>query len=158
MSDYQCEEYDADKHPNCISEGKPQCLKCAEGRVAQREDRPKIDTSTQKSTLDVIIAVKESQPLSESELRLCVLSLSSLLHFTEEYLSDLAKHEPPAGSSFSHKIAFTEANRWIVQKFKVQKGPMMTWLGANNIPGNPEYEQSYQMFKNIYKDATGDEL
>lgn len=48
MSDYRCEEYDADNHPNCISLGLPQCLKCAEGRFAQRE-KPSVSIREQEA-------------------------------------------------------------------------------------------------------------
>lgn len=42
MSEFYCEEYDADKFPNCISEGKPQCLKCAEESPQSKEVTPPV--------------------------------------------------------------------------------------------------------------------
>lgn len=42
---FHCREYEDDRHPNCISEGKVQCSACALGRDGRRQEAFESETS-----------------------------------------------------------------------------------------------------------------
>lgn len=111
-----------------------------------------------RSTLQIIIAVKESQPVTEEELRLALLALSSINHFVQHDLDALieAIEEGRAAPFLKMKAEFSKGNR--ERLFQGIKKDPQEWLGPGNIPGNPEYEARMKTAKNIFKRATGIEL
>ena len=111
-----------------------------------------------RSTLEIIIAVKENEACTNEELRLALLAEASFLYFTESNLQDLLEALDKRRDGIVTDLRISEAKRWIEDKFKAQKKDPSEWLGPANIPGNPEYEARYKMMKGIYKAATGEDL
>jgi hypothetical protein len=110
-----------------------------------------------RSTLDVIIAVKESQLATEEELRMCIVAMAAFAYFTDTQLDDLIGDFHHANPHV-RAIRLSEAKEWQETKFNAQKKPMIEWIGEHNMPGHPEYEERMKLFKKIAKDATGLEL
>ena len=108
-----------------------------------------------RSTLQIIIAVKESQPVTEEELRLALLALSGINHFVQHDLDGLieAIEEGKPAPFLKMKAEFMKGTR--ERLFQGIKKDPREWLGPGNIPGNPEYDQRLKMAKNIFKQATG---
>lgn len=111
-----------------------------------------------RSTLEIIIAVQESQPVTEEELRLALLALSGINHFVQHDLDDLieAIEEGKAVPLLKMKAEFSKGTR--ERLFQGIKKDPREWLGPGNIPGNPEYEARRKMGKAIFKQATGIQL
>jgi hypothetical protein len=109
-----------------------------------------------RSTLGIIIAVKESQPVSEEELKLALLVMSAIDHFLEADLRSLAEaveqNKPAAKLRAKFGIELLE------RMFHARKKPPAEWLGPTNIPGNPEYEQRLATGKKLFEKATGQKL
>jgi hypothetical protein len=111
-----------------------------------------------RSTLEIIIAVKESQPVTEEELRLALLALSGINHFVEHDLNGLieAIEAGKPAPFLKMKAEFCKGTR--ERLFQGIKKDPREWLGPGNIPGNPEYEARMKIGKAIFKKATGVEL
>lgn len=107
-----------------------------------------------RSTLEIIIAAKESSPVTEEELKMALLAESGFLYFTEKRLSQFVE-AIESGKKMLIDFAMSEAKHWEQTKFDAQKKDPTEWLGPTNIPGNPEYEARYAMGKRIIKAATG---
>lgn len=109
-----------------------------------------------RSTLDIIIAVKECQPVTEQELRLAVVALSAMESMDQRALRDLAEKviegKPTAKLKAQFILQETET------RFKSRKMPVDEYLGPGNIPGTPENVERVRVAKAIYKKATGDDL
>jgi hypothetical protein len=95
-----------------------------------------------RSTLEIIIAVKESQPATEEELRLALLVMSSIDHFVRHDLHELA--EAVEAGRLSATWRAKEAMGTLERMFHARKQDPREWLGPDNIPGNPAYEQRYR--------------
>lgn len=111
--------------------------------------------TTQPSLLDIIIAVKESQPVSEADLRLALLAQTSIEYFIEKELQDLIEAVLAGKPSASMRAEF--ANGTLERMFKARKKPPAEWLGPTNTPGNPEYERRYAMGKKLIEKVLGPE-
>lgn len=109
-----------------------------------------------RSTLDIIIAVKECQPVSEQELRLAVVALSAMESMDQRALRDLAEcvveGKPSAKLKAQFLLQETET------RFKSRKMPVDQYLGPGDIPGTPENSERLRVAKAIYKKATGEVL
>lgn len=110
-----------------------------------------------RSTLDIIIAVQESQPATEEELRTCIVAMAAFDYFTSSNLAKLVE-AIDSGKQVRIDIYKSESKKWAETKFCAQKKPMIEWVGEDNMPGNPEYEARRKMFKGIAKAATGLDL
>ena len=114
---------------------------------------------TERSTLDICIAVKEAEDeISDEELRLCVAAMCGIEHFYREALINLIEliREDKPMAMLKMKAEF----HWgtVEQMFEGQKKPMTEWLGPGNIPGTPEQQQRLALGKKIFKQATGIDL
>ena len=111
-----------------------------------------------RTTLEIIIAVKESQPSTEEELRLALLAMNSIEHFLNNDLQKLIeciRQYRPMGSL---KMQAEFAWGTIERMFNAEKMPPDEWLGPGNIPGTPQYERRLELGKAIFKQATGIDL
>lgn len=109
-----------------------------------------------RSTLSIIVAVKDSMPVTEEELKMALLALSAVDHFrrgTIDRLSDAIEKKSVA-------LGFLSAEAVKQKKFLMEglQSDPIEFLGVGNIPGNPEYEDRMKFHKKIVKDATGIEL
>jgi hypothetical protein len=118
-----------------------------------------------RSTLEVIIAVEESQPATEEELRLCIVCLKNVLHFTEHSVNEMLdavelaeEANGPMPMPTHLRMRIDECARVRESMFQARKRPMDVWLGPGNTPGNPEYEERRKMAKAVFKKATGIDL
>lgn len=108
--------------------------------------------------LEVICAVKDCEPVTEEELKLCVCCLSAKLHFAErerDKFVELIKENKPR-QLLDFRVACVEKDREIT--FKSNKMPMDEYLGPGNIPGTPEQRGRMQWAKNVFKQATGETI
>lgn len=111
-----------------------------------------------RSTVDIIVAVKECQPATEEELRLALVAMSAIEHFVRtdlQKLIDAVEEGKPAGV-IEIKAAFAKGT--ISRMFKAIKMPVDKWLGPGNTPGTPENTKRLAMAKKIFKRATGLDL
>lgn len=111
-----------------------------------------------RSTLEIIIAVQESQPATEEELRLALLALSGINHFIQHDLDDIVEAitEQKPFAILKMKAEFSKGTR--ERLFQGIKKDPREWLGPGNTPGNPEYESRRELAKKVFKRATGVEL
>lgn len=104
----------------------------------------------------VIVAVKDSLPVTEEELKMALLVMSSVDYFRHKYLRDLVK-AVDGKNEVVIAIGLSAAKQSEETLFAAMKNDPLVWLGTN-IPGNPEYEENMRMYKRIAKNATGIEL
>lgn len=104
-----------------------------------------------RSTLDVIIALKESQPVTEDELRFALLALSNIDYFIKRSLGDLVEAVEADKASAKLKAAFAKGTR--ERMFQAMKQDPQVWLGPGNTPGTPEYAERYALAQKVAKAA-----
>jgi hypothetical protein len=109
-----------------------------------------------RSTLEIIIAVKECQPTTEEELRLALMAMSSIEHFIKEDLKSLVEAVEKGGASAKLRAQFARGT--LERMFYARKKPPNEWLGKENVPGTPEQKERLATAKAIYKAATGETL
>lgn len=105
-----------------------------------------------RSALDVMIAVQDNAPASESELRCCVEYLRTTQHFLKAKLTKLCE------AVENHRLeSFWAAESRVFLKtlFDANKAPMDKWLGADGIPGSAGQQKSLEWAKRIFEKATG---
>lgn len=109
-----------------------------------------------RSTVEIIIAVKECQPVTEQELKLALLAQTGIEHFTRTALLDLieAIREGKPTVKMKAEFAWGTAERL----WNAGKKPPDEWLGSDNIPGTPEYAARLEFGKALFKKATGVDL
>ena len=108
-----------------------------------------------RSTLEIIVAVKDSTPVTEEELRMALLALSGIEYFSASHVRRFAalKNADPL-----FEFLRAEAERWGTERFNALKKDPLEWLGPTNIPGSTEYKDRMALGKKIVKSATGLEL
>lgn len=104
-----------------------------------------------RSTLDIIIAVKESRPVEHEELRLALLALSSIDQFLGNSLNGLIEAIEEGKSSAKLKAHFAKDIR--ERMFQAMKQDPAVWLGPGGIPGTPEHDKRYRMALAVAKAA-----
>ena len=104
-----------------------------------------------RSTLEIIIAVKESKPVEVEELRLALLALNSIDHFRSNSLNDLIEAIEENAKSIKLKANFAKDMR--ERMFQAIKTDPAKWLGPTGIPGNKEHDDFYRLAKDIAKKA-----
>lgn len=97
------------------------------------------------NTLEIIIAVKESKPVSEQHLRLALLVLNSIDSLHKRELRNLIG-AIRQGSELA-KLKADLASETLDRLFDAMKKPPAEWLGPENTPGNAKYEQLYDASK-----------
>lgn len=109
-----------------------------------------------RSTLEIIIAVQEQQPVTEEELRLALLAMSSIEHFLKNDFQSLIEAVLDGKPTARMKAEFSRGT--IEKMFQALKTPPDKWLGASGIPGTPENLRQREIAKRIFKAATGEDL
>ena len=109
-----------------------------------------------RSTLEIIIAVKESQPVTEDELKLALLVMSSVDYFLTNDLRQLADAVKADKPSAKMRAGFADGT--LERMLAGKKKSPDEWLGPTNTPGNPEYERRLKAGKALFKAATGQDL
>ena len=109
-----------------------------------------------RSVLEIIIAVKDQQPATDEELRLCIVALSAMQTMDGMQLHELA--ESVIDGTASAKLRARHVMREAEIRFKSMKMPVDKYLGPRNTPGTPENDRSVRIAKNILKKATGIDL
>lgn len=104
-----------------------------------------------RSTLDILIAVKENQPVTPEELRLALVALDSIHHFTKNSLNDIIEASEERPQTLALRIAFAKQTR--ESMFRAIKTDPSVWLGPENIPGNPEHDRRYRAALALAKKA-----
>ena len=103
-----------------------------------------------RSTLNIIIAVKEEEPVTEDELKMALLVMASVNYFYQKSLRDINEaHKDSKLGWLSFKIK--DGVKLIERMITAQKEDPLKWLGVENIPGTKEYEERYRLSKKIYK-------
>ncbi len=113
-----------------------------------------------RSTNDIMIAVRECDPCTDNELRLCITSLQARLYFAEKAADDMVEAIEAAvdGKAASAKLRAGFWRNEAEMRFQSIKMPVDEYLGPGNTPGTPEYAERLSLSKAIVKQATGMEL
>ena len=109
-----------------------------------------------RTTNEIIIAVKESQPVTAEELRLALLASSSIEYFLKKSVRDLIEAIVEKKPSANLKAEF--AKRTLDDMFQAGKTDPQKWLGPDNIPGNPGYDKRLEWGKRLFEKVTGEKL
>lgn len=109
-----------------------------------------------RTTLQIIIAVKDCEPVTEEELRLALCALSGIEHFIRTDLEKLI--DTVLNKERLAKFQAEFAKGTIERMFNAIKKPPDEWLGPGNIPGTPENNERMRWAKAVYKKATGEDL
>ncbi len=111
-----------------------------------------------KTTLQIAIAVQECQPLTEEEMRLAIQALSQINYFIGSELDKLidAIEEQKSPQLVRMRVTFARDIR--ERMFQAAKKPPSEWLGPEYTPGTPEYKERLRIAKAIFKKATGQEI
>lgn len=111
-----------------------------------------------RTTNEIIIAVKESQPVTTEELRLALLAQHGISYFYEHSLQKLIEAilEKKPQVMLEFKAKFEQGT--MERMFQAIKTDPEKWLGPANIPGSQEYADRLKWCKNIYERDTGEKL
>ena len=109
-----------------------------------------------KSTNEITIAVQECEPLTDEELRLCIMSLKARLYFAEKAANEMADAIEAGSASAKMRAGFWQ--RDAETRFQSKKMPVDQYLGPADTPGTPEYAERLRVGKAIFKKATGMDL
>lgn len=106
---------------------------------------------------EIQIAVQHAEPdITDEELRLCVESLRTIIHFYSTSLLDLIAAVEQGKPSVKLKASF--AMETVDRMFAAQKRTPREWLGEDNIPGSDTYNRRLELGRKIFKAATGKDL
>lgn len=104
-----------------------------------------------RSTNEIIIALKECEPVEYDELRMACLVLNSLLFFSHNNIKRLLKGGTGAEITKNMEFPHAHADLGISKtEYEAMKKDPVEWLGADNIPGTPEYMERYKISKAIF--------
>lgn len=110
-----------------------------------------------RTTLEIIIAVKESQYVSFEELRLALMALSSIEHFEKNALDELIEAveatEPLDSNGRAAKLRASFAKDTRERMFQALKSDPEKWLGPGGIPGTKEHDERYRAAIAVAKKA-----
>lgn len=109
-----------------------------------------------RTTLEIIIAVKECQPVTEEEMKLALLAMSGIEHFIKKELMDLIQAIREDKPTVKMKAEFAWGT--VERMWNAAKKPPDEWLGPDNIPGSPEFAARLKWGKALFKKATGVDL
>jgi hypothetical protein len=85
---------------------------------------------------DVIAALKECRPVSNSDLSIALLALSNVEQFTNKRLNDLEK-SVNADSTMQLQSNLGEAREWATKRAEILNNrDIYEWLGPENTPKN----------------------
>lgn len=110
-----------------------------------------------RSTLQIIIAVKECQPVTEQELKYALAALSAIDHFRSQTIDGLIE-AAESGNDFQLKFRIASAKQQRESLFTGIKTDVVKWLGPGNIPGSPEQQERLAWAKRVFEKATGEKL
>lgn len=109
-----------------------------------------------RTLMEITDAVLENQSATEEEVRYALIAFQSLATFDRMFLIRFAAEDPKdRPSALSANIQANECfKRWkraLAQDAKV-------WVGWNNDPANPEYQQRRKVALKIFEKAMKGEL
>ena len=102
-----------------------------------------------RSTLDILIAVKDRQPVEPEELRLALLVMDFCCHQAEHRMRTMAE-KIEAGTKSNSIVAGLQAQfskQTIESNWTARRADPEVFLGPTNIPGNPEHDTRYDAMK-----------
>lgn len=103
-----------------------------------------------RTTNEIITAVKEGEPVTERELKLALVALSSIDTFRSRTLNDLIDAiEKGSKPILDLKVAHAKDQR--ERLFTAAKTDPEVWLGPCGTPGTPEHTKSYNASKRIMR-------
>lgn len=111
-----------------------------------------------RTTNEIIIAVKDCEDVSEEELRLAIVAMSSIKYFVQSELQKLidAIREKKPQAMLEMKAEFAWGT--IERMFSAMKKAPDEWLGPGDTPGTPENKARMELGRKIFKKATGIDL
>jgi hypothetical protein len=111
-----------------------------------------------RTTLQIILAVKECEPVTEEELKLALCAMSGIEHFLNQSLKKLIQSIREGKPEARLKMQAEFEWRTIERMFKAIKTPPDEWLGPGNTPGTEENRERMAWAKKVFKKATGEDL
>jgi hypothetical protein len=106
-----------------------------------------------RSTRDIIVAVKESQPVTPDELRMALLVMSVVDAFTWRELYDLI--EAVESDAAQAKMKATFAKGILERMYQAKKEDPETWLGPDHTPGSAEHDRWLRIGKRLLEKIEG---
>lgn len=106
-----------------------------------------------RSTNEIIIAVKECQPVTVDELKLALIVQSNINHFITDALRKLIEAIKKGKEGSFLRAAWAETT--LESMFQAAKKDPEVWLQPDNIPGNPEHDKRYTISKKVLTKVLG---
>lgn len=106
-----------------------------------------------RSTLEIIIAVKECQPATDEELRLALIAMCNMEHFVRRDLESLA--DAVIAGQPSAMLRAASAKKTLDAMFYARKKSPAEWLGPEHTPGTPEFQRFYEAGKRLLEKIEG---
>jgi hypothetical protein len=100
-----------------------------------------------RSTKDIITAVKESQPVTQDDLRMALLVMSTVDGFTWRELYDLIEAVQSDPEQARMKAAF--AKGILERMYRAKKEDPETWLGPEQTPGAAAHDRWQQIGRRL---------
>ncbi len=108
-----------------------------------------------RTICEIIADLKDGKDVPHEELRMACLVLDAVVFFYKKDVAALLKGGVSADLKIQMEYSDLKTSSkelgipsWYVKAIK--KDPV-EWLGVQNIPGTPEYEQHYKISKAIYE-------
>jgi hypothetical protein len=106
-----------------------------------------------RSTKDIIVAVKESQPATPDELRMALLVMSAVDGFTWRELYDLI--EAVESDLDQAKMKATFAKGILERMYQARKEDPETWLAPDHMPGTADRDRWSRIGKKLLETIEG---
>lgn len=104
-----------------------------------------------RSTIEIIMALNDSQPVTDEESSLALLALDRMHYFLSKALNDLIEAVQGDRPSAKLRAAFAADTR--DRMFQAMKRDPKVWLGSSGIPGTPDHDRSLVIARNIARDS-----
>lgn len=111
-----------------------------------------------RSTIEIICAVKDNKPVTEEELRLCIVVMATTEHIIKRALQKLINAIIADKPATHLKVRAEFASCTIERMFAAVKEPPTEWLSTEDIPWTPESAARREWAKAVFKSATGIDL
>lgn len=107
-----------------------------------------------RTTSEIIAAVRNCEPVTDEEMRMCIAALANVEWFLRSSLQKLVDALDTKGPA-QQRLRADSARATLESMHRGMRTPVDRWLGPHNIPGTPEYTARISGAKALLKKATG---
>lgn len=111
-----------------------------------------------RTTNEIIIAIKEQEPVEYDELKMACLVLNTILFFNHSKFRRLLKGGYAA--DVTRKMDFPDSHADLgipKEEWNALRMDPISYLGEDNIPGKPQYDQHYKLSKKLFEKCMKEE-